>query len=153
MKLKLIERIFGPVTKGVQNAVTIAVIGLFIVTCTFVYFKAKKAVQSFKTDITHNHKDYKNLAHSDSLKTDSLKVFKINLSKKEIHVQALNTKIIEDSILNKTLISQLQKQNLFLNRLNKQYEAQMPCRTKVITKKVFGKDVIEIKVIPCDSLN
>ena len=152
MKLKLIERIFGPVTKGVQNAVTIAVIGLFIIVCTFVYFKVKKAVQSFKTNITHNHIDYKNLAHSDSLKTDSLTVFKFSLSEKEIKVKNLENKIIEDSILNKSLIGQLQKQNLFLNRLNKQYESQMPCRTKIITKRLIGKDIIEIKIIPCDSL-
>lgn len=150
--MKLIERLFGPITKGVQNGITLVVVGLFIALCTIMYFKAKQAIESFKTKITHNHKDYKDLAHSDSLKTDSLKVFKINLSKNEIKVQNLSTKIIEDSILNKTLIGQLQKQNLFLNRINKQYESQMPCRTKIITKKVFGKDVIEIKVIPCDSL-
>ncbi|HRG02043.1 MAG TPA: hypothetical protein PKZ75_13075 [Bacteroidia bacterium] len=150
--MKLIERLFGPVTKGIQNAITIVAIAFLIGVGTFIYFKTKQAIQGVKTEITHNHKDYKSLAHSDSLKTDSLKVFKFNLSEKEIQVQNLNTKIIEDSILNKSLIGQLQKQNLFLNKLNKQYEAQMPCRTKVITKKVFGKDVIEIKVIPCDSL-
>ena len=152
MKLKLIERIFGPVTKGVQNAVTIAVIGLFIVICTFVYFKAKKSVQSFKTNIAHNHIDYKNLAYSDSLKTDSLTVLKFSLSEKEIKVKNLENKIIQDSTLNKSLIGQLQKQNLFLNRLNKQYEAQMPCRAKIITKRLIGKDIIEIKIVPCDSL-
>lgn len=152
MKLKLIERLFGPVTKGVQNAITIVVIAFFIGVGTWIYFKTKQAIQGIKTEIAHNHKDYKSLVHSDSLKTDSLVIFKFNLNNKEIQVQNLTTKIIEDSTLSKSLIGQLQKQNLFLNRLNKQYESQMPCRTKVITKKVFGKDVIEIKIIPCDSL-
>lgn len=147
-----INRLVGPVSKGVQNGITIGVVAVALVAVLWVGYKVKQTYDRVYYSVAFNHPEVIDLVVEHTLKTDTLEHIRIELGKLQFEHEKTKELYRSDSIMGRQQIQQLQSQLLQSTRTIRKYEAAMPCQRKTITKRLVGRDVVVMEVVPCDSL-
>lgn len=150
--LNLITRTMGPISTGLQNGITIAVLAALVGITIYVGYKIKKIYQETYYSISFNHPDVINLVSEHALKIDTLERTRLKVDSLLYNIDVLKERFKSDSILHKGATAKRQLLLLEQNRIIAQYRASAPCSLKTVIKKVFGKDEVTITEVPCENI-